>query len=48
LEEAERISFVRMNLNVSSKRLSEEQEFKIASTPQAGNPRYVRQFFVEK
>jgi hypothetical protein len=36
LTEPERISFVRMNLNLSSKKLSEEQEFIIAGAVQSG------------
>jgi hypothetical protein len=42
LEEAERISFVRMNLNLNSKKLSEKQEFKIAAGSQTGNPRFLK------
>src|SRR5690554_5420606 len=42
LEEAERISFIRMNLNLNSKKLNEKQEFRIAAGPQSGNPRYLK------
>jgi len=42
LKEAERVSFVRKYLALSSKRLSQSQELKIAKTPQTSNPRYLK------
>eukprot|EP00727_Mastigamoeba_balamuthi_P008715 m51a1_g4466 hypothetical protein (1454) ;mRNA; f:212409-226250 len=42
LKEAERKSFVRMYLNQRAKKLNEQQEFKIASTPQTANPRFLQ------
>lgn len=42
IDEGERTSFIRQYLNVSSKKLSEGQEFRIAKTPQTGNPRYLK------
>jgi hypothetical protein len=35
----ERLSLLRLNLNMSSKKLSEQQEFRIAKSNQCGNPR---------
>eukprot|EP01126_Amoeba_proteus_P034137 TRINITY_DN3386_c0_g2_i2.p1 TRINITY_DN3386_c0_g2~~TRINITY_DN3386_c0_g2_i2.p1 ORF type:complete len:914 (+),score=231.48 TRINITY_DN3386_c0_g2_i2:208-2742(+) len=42
LEVAERVSFIRAYLNKKSKKLDENQEFSIANSPQAGNPRYLK------
>jgi len=42
IAEGERTSFIRQYLNVSSKKLSEGQEFRIAKTSQTGNPRYLK------
>eukprot|EP01105_Mastigella_eilhardi_P027733 TRINITY_DN8715_c0_g2_i2.p1 TRINITY_DN8715_c0_g2~~TRINITY_DN8715_c0_g2_i2.p1 ORF type:complete len:1431 (-),score=368.63 TRINITY_DN8715_c0_g2_i2:61-4353(-) len=42
LAEAERKSFVRMYLNQRAKKLSDAQEFKIASAAQTANPRFMQ------
>jgi len=42
IDEGERTSFIRQFLNVSSKKLSENQEHRIAKVHQTGNPRYLK------
>jgi len=42
LEEGERASFIRQYLDTHSKKLTEQQEFKIARCKQAENPRYLK------
>eukprot|EP01114_Cavostelium_apophysatum_P020769 TRINITY_DN704_c1_g1_i1.p1 TRINITY_DN704_c1_g1~~TRINITY_DN704_c1_g1_i1.p1 ORF type:complete len:1493 (-),score=434.68 TRINITY_DN704_c1_g1_i1:288-4766(-) len=42
LGEPERFAFIRGYLNLSSKKLNEEQEFLIAGSPHSGNARYLK------
>eukprot|EP01105_Mastigella_eilhardi_P027734 TRINITY_DN8715_c0_g3_i1.p1 TRINITY_DN8715_c0_g3~~TRINITY_DN8715_c0_g3_i1.p1 ORF type:complete len:1056 (-),score=242.25 TRINITY_DN8715_c0_g3_i1:18-3134(-) len=42
LEEGERKAFVRVFLNQRAKKLTDAQEFRIASTPQTANPRFLQ------